>query len=294
MKNLKILFKGLALAFKNLAPAVRLWTVNLLFSILVAAPLVFLMMRHMSHSFAGERALHKLDIFWLGDFVYRYMNMAPALTGLVLLGVILFLVLSVFLNGGVIGQLILPEDKTSLGDFYYDCGLYFWRFFRLFLLSIPVYLIVVGIFYPLLKAFLELFSHRAPTEWPALIVSNLRLLSLLLLLTITAMFFDYVKIGLAGNGRKKVLKEVWLTLKFLGRRFFRAWGLFLLAGLVFVALTIIYLEVARIMPKDRPQWVLLVFLWQQFYIFCRQWSKVLFFATEIEFMKQNQEPTQSA
>ena len=88
-----------------------------------------------------------------------------------------------------------------------------------------------------------------------------------------------------------MLRQTGLTWKFIRRRFFRAWGLYLLAGLVFVALTLVYLEIARILPKNRPLLVLLVFIWQQLYILCRQWSKVLFFATGLEFIKQHQEPT---
>ena len=244
-------------------------------------------MKHMSHSFSAEHTLQKLDIFWLGDFIYRYMNVAPAVLGSAVLAAVLYLLLSVFLNGGIIGCLNRQEVKTTLAEFFHDGGLYFWRFFRLFLFSIPVYLIFIGIFYPLLKAFLEIFRRRAPTEWPAMIVSNLRFLVLVLLLTVVAMFFDYVKIGLVTGARKKVLKETWLTLKFIGWRFFKAWGLYLLAGLVFVTLTFFYLEIARLLPKNRPLLVLLVFLWQQFYVLCRQWSKVLFFATEIEFTREN-------
>jgi hypothetical protein len=247
----------------------------------------------MANSFSGERALQKLDLFWLGDFIYRYMNIAPALTGLIVLAAILYLILAVFLNGGVIGGLNRPEAKSTLADFFHDCGLYFWRFFRLLLLSIPVYLLFMGIFLPLLRALLTIFSRRAATEWPVLIVSNLRFLALVLLLTIVAMFFDYVKIGLVTKGSNKVLKEIWLTLKFCARRFFKAWGLFLLAGLVFVTLTLCYLEIARLLPKNRPLMVLLVFIWQQAYIFCRQWSKVLFFASELEFIKQHEETAKS-
>jgi hypothetical protein len=291
MGNFKILIKGMILSWQKRRLAVRLWASNFIFSLFAVGPLFFLMMDHMSHSFSGERALQKLDIFWLGDFVYRYMNIAPALTGLILLAVILYLLLSVFLNGGIIGGLNRAEAKTTLADFFHDCGLYFWRFFRLFLLSIPVYLVVLGIFYPLIKTFLEIFSRRAATEWPALIVSNLRLLALVLLLAVVSMFFDYVKIGLVTGGSKKVLWGTWLTVKFFGRRFLKAWGLYLLAGLVFIALTLFYLEIARILPKNRPLLVLLVFLWQQFYILCRQGSRVLFYATEIEFFKRHQEPT---
>ncbi|TFG81086.1 MAG: hypothetical protein E4H23_00010 [Chrysiogenales bacterium] len=287
MGNFKILGRAMILSFRKSRLAVRLWTVNILFSLFAVTPFFFLIMKHMSHSFSAEHTLQKLDIFWLADFIYRYMNVTPAVLGSALLAAVLYLLLSVFLNGGIIGCLNRQEAKTTLADFFHDCGLYFWRFFRLFLFSIPVYLIFIGIFYPLLKAFLEIFRRRAPTEWPAMIVSNLRFLVLVLLLTVVAMFFDYIKIGLVTGARKKVLKETWLTLKFMRRGFFKAWGLYLLAGLVFVALTFFYLEIVRLLPKNRPLLVLLVFLWQQFYVLCRQWSKVLFFATEIEFTREN-------
>jgi hypothetical protein len=290
MGNFKILFKGMILSYQKRRLAVRLWAINLIFSLFAVGPLFFLMMDHMSHSFSGESSLQKLDVFWLADLVYRFMNITPALTGLVLLAAVLYLLLSVFLNGGIIGGLNRAEAKTTLADFFHDCGLYFWRFFRLFILSIPVYLAVLVIFYQLIKAFLEIFNRRAATEWPALIVSNLRLLALVLLLAVVSMFFDYVKIGLVTSARKKVLEQTWLTLKFIGRRFFKAWGLYLLAGLVFVALTLFYLEIARLLPKNRPLLVLLVFLWQQFYILCRQWCKLLFFATEIELIKLERSP----
>jgi hypothetical protein len=292
MDNFKTLRRALVLTFKKRRLALRLWVVNLLFSTFAIGPLFFLMRAHMAHSFSGEHALQKLDILWLGDFIYRFMNISPAIPASALLAVVLYLVLSVFLNGGVIGGLSRQQAKTTLADFFHDCGLNFWRLFRLFLLSFPAYMVFLGVFYSLLKAFLEIFSRRAATEWPALIVSNLRFLTLVLLLGLVSMFFDYVKIGLVTSGSRKVLRQTWLTLKFMGRRFFKAWGLYLMAGVVFVLFTLLYLEIARILPKNRPLLVLLVFLWQQFYIVGRQASKVLFFATELELVKQYEKPTQ--
>lgn len=277
---------GLALGKRNLAA--RLWALNFLFSLLVAAPFAFVIHDQLAHSLAADHALARLDVNWLTDFSVRYGNAAPAVLGLALPAVLLYLLLSVWLNGGVIGCLGRPAARTTLADFFHDCGRYFWRFFRLFLLSIPVYLAFLGIFYSLVLALLNMVGRRTPGEWPALIVRNLRLLALVLLLTVLTMFFDYVKIGLVTGAREKVLKEAWQTLRFLGRRFFRAWGLYLLAGLAFVALTVVYLEVARLLPKDRPLLVLLMFFWQQAYVLGRQWSKLLFFAGEIEFVKQYQ------
>ncbi len=293
MTIVTLFMQGLRLAFTKRRLAVRLWVVNFLFSLFAVAPLIFLIHDHLAHSFSGEHALQKLDVFWLGDFVYRFMDAAPAFTGLALLAAILYLLLSVFLNGGIIGCLDRPEARPALADFFHDCGLYFWRFFRLLLLSIPAYLLVMGVFFQLIVAALKILDRRATTEWPALIVSNVRILALILLLGLVAMFFDYVKIGLVTGARKKALREAWLTLAFVGRRFGRAWGLYLLSGLALVMLTLLYLEIARVLPKNRPLLVLFFFLWQQFYILCRQASKLLFFGTELELVRQHQEPAPS-
>ena len=213
------------------------------------------------------------------------MNVAPALTGLALLAAVLYLLLSVFLNGGIIGCLNRPEARTTLADFFHDCGLYFWRFFRLFLLSIPVYLLVLGIFFPLIRTSPEDFHRRATTEWPALIVSNLRILG-------AGPAADpgghvlRLRQDRPGDRRQQQGAERDLADAEIHRAaLFQGLGLYLLAGLVFVALTFFYLEIARVLPKNRPLLVLLVFLWQQAYILCRQWSKLLFFATELELSK---------
>jgi len=294
MDNFRIVIRAMVLSFKKRRLAVRLWAVNLVFSLFAVAPFFFLMMKHMSHSFSGEHTLQKLDIFWLGDFIHRYGNVAPAALGMVLLAIVLYMVLAIFLNGGIVGCLNRPEAKTTLADFFHDCGHYFWRFFRLFLLFIPGYLISLAFFLPLLRTVLNIFSRRAATEWPLVIASNLRFLAIVLLLTIVAMFSDYVKIGLVTSNSKKVLRQTGLAWQFIRKRFFRAWGLFLLAGLVYVALTLLYLEIARLLPQNRPLLVLGAFIWQQFYILCRQWSKVLFFATGLEFLKQHREPEKAA
>ncbi len=266
--------------------ALRLWLASFLFTLLVVAPAAFVTHDQLAHSLTAGTVLAKLDIHWLTDLSSRYLDVAPAFLALVAAAAILYLLLVVFLNGGVIGGLQRPAGTTTLAVFFHDCGLYFWRFLRLFLLSLPVYLLALGISMPLLRITLGAIGRRATTEWPAMIAANLRLLILVLLLGIVSMFFDYVKIGLAARDGRKVLNEAWRTLKTVGRRFVRAWGLYLLAGLAFVLLTLLYLEVVRVLPKRTPLMVLAVLLWQQLYILGRQMSKVLFFATELEFARQ--------
>jgi hypothetical protein len=286
MSTIHLFIKGLGSSFQRRRLAPRLWAANFLFSLLVIAPLAFALHDQASHSLTAAGILAKTDIHWLTDLSTRFMNLGPLLTGLLLAAVVFYLLLAVFLNGGIIGNLVRPGAGTSLADFFHDCGLHFWRFLRLALLSLPFYLLSAGVLHGLVASLLRAVSRRAATEWPVMAANSLRLLTLVLLLGLVSMLFDYAKIGLAVSGRRSVLKQTWLTLKFIARHFFKAWALYLLAGLVFVALTLLYLEVARILPHGRPLLVLLAFIWQQLYILGRQASRVIFYATELELSKQ--------
>lgn len=286
MSIFTLFIRGLKLAFGNRRLALRLWTVHFIFSLLVIAPLAFAIHGQLAHSLSGAAVLKKLDVHWLTDFSTRYQQATPLFLGLFLAAGLAFLLLAVFLNGGIIGGLSRSSARTTLADFFHDCGLYFWRFLRLFLLSIPVYLIIVGLLYRPLAGLLNSLARQAASEWPALIAGSLRLFALVLLLGLVSMFFDYVKIGLATRGNRKILKETWATLKFVAGRFFKAWGLFLLAGLAFVLLTLLYLEVARLLPQGTPLLVVAALLWQQLYVLGRQFSRMLFYATEIELSRE--------
>lgn len=293
MSNLKLFTKAFGTTAGQGRLALRLWAINLLFSLLVAAPFALAIQGQAAHSLAADSLLARMDVDWLTDLGTRFQGAAPLVMGLLLAALLLYLLLAVFLNGGVIGGLLRPGARPTLAEFFHDGGLYFWRFLRLFLLSIPVYLLFVGLLHGLVAGLLKALTQEAASEWPLVVANGLRLLALVLLLGIVSMFFDYAKIGLAAGNRRSVLREAWRTLKLVGRRFLKAWGLFLLAGLVFVALTLLYLEVARLLPKGTPLLLIAVFLWQQLFVLGRQFSRILFFASEIELYKELQEPAQT-
>ncbi len=293
MSNLKLFTKALGTTARQGRLALRLWAIYFLFSLLVAAPFAVAIQGQASHSLMADSLLARMDVDWLTDLGTRFQGAAPLVMGLLLAALLLYLLLAVFLNGGVIGGLLRPGARPTLAEFFHDCGLYFWRFLRLFLLSIPAYLLVVGALHGLVAGLLKALTRGAATEWPLVVANGLRLLALVLLLGIVSMFLDYAKIGLAAGNRRSVLREAWRTLKLVGRRFLKAWGLFLLAGLAFVALALLYLEVSRALPTGTPLLLLAVFLWQQLFVLGRQFSKVLFFASETELYRELQEPAQT-
>ncbi len=280
MGHLKIISNGVSAVRRNPGMILWLWIIDFVFGIIVAAPVYFLINKDFGHSPAGE-GLGRLNFIWLGDSIYRYHNLLPALAGWLLVPALIFILLSIFLNGGIIGRLAGGE-KTTLQGFFADCGKYFGRFFRVFLLSIPVYVLVFGGLVRLVSAPFKLWAKNAAGEMPVIVASNLRFLITILLLSLVQMYFDYIKIDLVARNGRKVLRAAAAALSFVGRRFFRAWGLYLFVGLLFIAVTAVFIGVTNALPGTGIVAFGLGFILAQAYILARISSKILFFATELD------------
>jgi len=289
MGIVKIFGQGLATTARKGKLLAFLWPVYLFFALFVVAPFHFLLQSHLSRSLLGEKLFAGTDMLWIGDLVYKYQELPPLVIGWLLGTSLLFLVLLAFLNGGIIGRIAAAEEKVTLRDFFGDCGRYFGRFFRVFLLSLVGYFLVLGILGRFVSIPFRVWSKGASTQWTTLISSSLRLLVFLLLFSIVKMFFDYVKVVLVTDDSRKAVRATLRNFGFLGRRFFGAWTIFLVVGLLFVVSTLVYLAVAKALPKAGLGPIVL-FLWQQAYFLVRLWTGVLFFATEYHFLKAHRPP----
>ncbi len=288
MGIIKLFGQGIGTAARKGRILVFLWIIYFLFSLLIVAPFYFLLENQFSRSLLGDKLFGGVEMIWLGDLVYKFQDIPPLLSGCMIGSAVLFLLLLVFLNGGIIGRLAAVEERVTPGNFFGDCGRYFGRLFRVLLLSLVGYLAVFGILSRFISIPFRVWSKGASTQWTTLISSSLRLLVLLLLFSVVKMFFDYVKVTLVAEDSRKTVRATLRNFRFLGRRFFKAWALFLLVGLLFVISTIVYLAVAKAMPKTGIG-PLLLFLWQQAYILVRLWITILFFATEYGFLKSHQQ-----
>jgi hypothetical protein len=224
---------------------------------------------------------------WLGELIYKYQNIPQAITGWFLIPTLLFGFLYIFLNGGIIGRVAAEGEKVTLQNFFGDCGRYFLRFLRVFLLTVIGYALVFGILFRLIGAAFKPWIKGASNEVPTIIASNLRTLVFLLIFTIVQMYFDYIKVSLVIRDSKKVASTAISTLGFIGRKFFKAWVLYLLVGILFIAFTILYFPAGKALPKEGLAAFLIAFVWGQAYIWLRIGIKVLFFSTESHFYKLN-------
>lgn len=277
---------GMGTAVRRPRVLLTLWVINVVYALLVVAPCYAIIKSDLGHSLLG-RGLHLLDFLWLGELVYKYQSMGPAIAAGFLVPLVLYMALYVFLNGGIIGRLIDREGRPTLQAFFADCGRYFWRFVRLFLMSLVFYALAFGVILGLLSRILKTAMDQARTEWGAFWLSGLRTLVALLLLSLVHMVFDYARIAVVVEDDRSVIRALRRALKFIGRRFFRSWSLYLLIGAGVLAGAALFLVVQGQVPGTGLVWLGLgIFLGQAFIVF-RLWTKMVFFAAQAEYYRTN-------
>lgn len=288
MKIIKIFEKGFQTTNKRLKMVVYLWLINFIFSVLIVTPVYFLIKKDLPRSLMADQILKGTELLWLGDIIYKYQDLLPALVGWFLIPGIFFMLLYIFLYGGIIGRIAAQDEKINLTSFLSDCSKHFFPFLRVFLISLVAYLVVFGGIHSIISALFNLWKKNASTEWPLILASILEFLILVLLFSIVRMFFDYVRVRLVVEKSKKTIRATLLNISFIGKRFFRAWFLYLFVGLITAVFGVIYLAVYQPLPKIG---ILLIvgFIWQQTYVLSRMWTKILFYSTEYHFFSFHKE-----
>jgi hypothetical protein len=249
MRIRNIFERGFQTTNKRLRMVVYLWLINFIYSVLIVTPVYFLIKKDLSGSLMTDQVVKGTDLLWLGDVIYKHQDIFPALVGWFLIPGIFFMLLYIFLYGGIIGRIVAQDEKMKMSSFLADCSKYFFTFLRVSLLSLVAYLVVFGGIYSIISALFNLWKKSASTEWPLIFSSILEFLILVLLFSVVRMFFDYVRVRLVVEKSKKTIRATLLNLAFIGKRFFRAWSLYLLVGLITAVLGVVYLFVYQLLPN---------------------------------------------
>ncbi|HPW18978.1 MAG TPA: hypothetical protein PLP83_11470 [Candidatus Aminicenantes bacterium] len=284
MSVLQAVVKGLGSAVRKPRLAVILYVFNLGFAAAVLLPFFAVVQSELGHSFLGSN-VRPVDVMWLGEAALKYGDAAPAVIGQALAAALLYFALSLFLNGGVVGRLLDREGRTTLEPFFADCGRYFWRFVRIFLVSLVFHVLAFAAVLNLLSALIRPATESAVTEWPRLILSNLHFLIALLLLSAVRMIVDYARIAVVADAEAKVLRALRHALKFLGKRFFRAWAVYLLLALLTVAGTAVFYVVLGRFAAPGVAGVAAGLAWMQAYVLFRAWMRTVFVAAQAEYYR---------
>ena len=286
MGVIKAIVSGIGTTLRKLRVLIILYVANACFSVIVALPFLAIVQKELGHSLYGS-FIQPVDLMWLGEAMLKHQDaLAAFVAGLVACG-FAYLVFHIFLNGGVVGRLLDREGPADLASFWGDCGRYFWRFVRLFLVSLLFLALTLGIFMKLVSGLFAPLSEAAVTEWPPLILSNLHFLIALLLLSIVRMIIDYARIAVVADEERKALKALRQALTFLRKRFFRAWAIYMLIVAATVAGSIVFYVVLGRLGAPAVVQVVAALVWMQLYVVFRIWIGTLFVAAQAEFYRSH-------
>lgn len=187
-----------------------------------------------------------------------------------------YLLLSIFLVGGILNVFKNREQGYNLMIFWSGCSKYFWRMLRLTIYFLLIQLVIFGLFFTLFTSFASGWPERIHNEG-AIVQRGLLLLPIYLLIsTVFFMIQDYAKIHVVATDKSILFQPILQAFKWVFKNFSQTFLLYLLNLLTFGLLFFIYWQL------DGGNAILAAFLIGQFFILTRIGTKLLNLASATE------------
>ncbi len=284
--NLKIkdiLIDGGRLVFYNQKFVLILWVTNALFSLILTIPIYLLLTVNIGHSLISNLLNQTIDYVWLLQFRHQFsieLSQIPIL----LYGVILiYILLNTFYSGGLLSVFNQPV-KNHVIDFFYGGVKYWFRFFKVLLISIILYLIIFSLYEITGRLNALLFGSQAG-YYGDFIFRLVRYIVLLFFIGIVTVITDYARVLMVVKNNVNVTESILNSTKFIFKNFNKVFSVFLTVALLGATGAILYNFAGLFIPKSPFYFLLLTFILQQILIIFRLNIRMFFFSTEITLYK---------
>ena len=190
-----------------------------------------------------------------------------------------YLVLWLFLAGGILDRYARARPTRSY-EFFTACGVYFVRFLRLAPIIALTYYALFAYLHPFLLGDLyDAITRDVTVERTAFLWRVVLYLVFGAVLLVASVVFDYAKVRAVVEDRRSMIGAIAASVRFIRRNFGGVASLYLLNGLLFFAVLILY---ALLAPgagwSGAGMW--LGFAISQIYLLARLWVRLVFFASE--------------
>ncbi len=288
------------------APAITLGILAVLF--LLALPLGLalrgMLTEHLGASVVSERAAYGWDAGWAAEFGAQAQGigrtftheilgfgstlsvisgffdgrpLSPAIAGVA----VAFAVVWTFLAGGIIDRFGRGRPIRTAA-FFAACGVYFWRFLRLAIFTGAAYWVLFEWLHPFLFGTLwDRWTRDIASEGNALGLRVGLYVVFASTLALVSIVSDYAKVRAVVEDRRSMVGALGAAMRFLRRRPFRAFGLYLMSALA--SLVVIRLWSAA--APGASVSIGMAFLVTQMYLLVRVWAKLAWIAGEVVFFQ---------
>lgn len=274
----------LSTASRRILSLKRLWALLWVFHLAVAAtiaiPLATLASDNVARSVWASSLARQLDFAWIAEAMEHWNGLPMITTGYAIAAAAVLILLSnTFFAGGALTVLADESQPYTPRRFYEGCGRYFWRLFRLFLVSLICYALVLAASGILNKIANKIWGDGMVAA-PLVHFSYFRFVLACSLLALVNMVFDYAKIRMVRENRRSAFGAAVWAWKFVYRNFNLASRLFLALLGLGVLFALVYWAIRAVLPESAVGWLLLVFLFQQAFVLARIGLRLMFWSTQ--------------
>jgi hypothetical protein len=283
---------GLLHANRSWKMILLLLAANNLFTLPLVVPVFWLVASTTGRTLAADRMFaDKLDIRWIIDITNNRMpGFSLESTGmqivlsLAVMGFI-YLLLNTFFAGGIIEVFAVDYGHFTMRRFWAGCGAYFWRFFRLLLISFFFYG-GAGFIYLVVRGMVGSAAAEATSYDSFLYHRWGSLLLLVVMLGFVNMVFDYAKIRTVVEDSRSMFRETFSALGFSLRRLFSVSSLYSIIAVIGLALFLFLVRLRNSIDQSSVLSVIAAILLGQTAIAARMWTRLTFFAAELDFYRR--------
>ena len=269
--------------YRNIPLVTTLYGMNLLFASVIAMAFRAFV-AHPGNAGALGPLLKDFDMTLLYDFLRTRVEAISALWQVVLFMTLLSVALNAVSSGGVLATLE-SGAPYSLRAFLGGCGTFAFRFLRLLVLTGIVTGLAAIALVACAMPVLWWLSRNHTSEIPVIEGIAAAALALVLVLFLAVMASDYARVLTVRADSRSMARAFGTSFVFLAKNAWGAIALQVIVALLTVCLFALCLGLTGLLEMNSGPKVVLVFIVQQVFVWCRSFLRVMLFSCELAFTR---------
>ena len=274
------IFQTFRIGFRQVLQYRRMWLLLYLstlgLALFVALPIKSYLEAKVGHSLIVEDMIKGFDYTVITDFLNNYGDGFSAIMQQSILVILLFLMLMIFLVGGILKMYQEQPIRYDRNIFWSNSAAYFGRMSMMTVVFLVIHALILVASLLIYSMVAKGFSPNRLEDDTVIFTTWKWLLPLYIL--VSAFFFmwhDYAKIILVQNNDKWIFKSIGQSFRFIRTNFRKSYGLYLLNILCLGLVFLINYFVTDIQSTHNSTTVLLGFFLAQIFIIIRLGLRLL-------------------
>jgi hypothetical protein len=266
-------FSGAGLVWKWQRLLWWVFAINLIFALFATQGMVDKLSPALNHSAESQAFVHGFDVSQFALLMGQPDSPLQIEGPTTVHFAVVFMILMLFFTGGILAAYVRDEKPTAT-TFFEACGHHFWRFVRLLLYMLVVFLPIGG-----LAAFTGVMYNRIDEKsispFPAVHFFEAAAVVILFLMILVRIWFDMAQVVAVAEDEKRMHKALRIAFGLFRRNFFSLLWLYLRVSII--AVLVVGLCLRFWMMSLAPEKTVAAFLLSQFmlliWIATRLWQR---------------------